>query len=45
MRDSSNCPACDYEYTYKEMNGTWVCTGCANQWGLSVVPDLDETVR
>ncbi|MFD4461273.1 hypothetical protein [Nocardia sp. NPDC058480] len=45
MRDSLNCPACDYEYTYQEMNGTWVCTGCANQWGLSVVPDLDETVR
>ncbi|MEU4416706.1 hypothetical protein [Nocardia salmonicida] len=43
INDSSNCPACDNEYTYKEMNGTWVCTNCANQWGLRVVPDLDET--
>ncbi|MGY0497010.1 hypothetical protein ACWZHB_00735 [Nocardia sp. FBN12] len=39
MGDWLNCPACDDKHIYKEMNGTWVCTSCANMWGLSVVPD------
>ncbi|MFJ2667098.1 zinc ribbon domain-containing protein YjdM [Nocardia fluminea] len=41
MSDAPNCPACDYEYTY-EMNGSWVCPDCANTWGMSAVPDLEQ---
>ncbi len=43
MENLPNCPKCNSEYTYEDMN-LYICPECAYEWNANTVDEDDDTL-